>query len=165
MKRAAQCLSTCFAALWLAGQPALAAEAARPVHAAKSDRLAVKPDKGDLLNRRPDRAERAAEEPDVTPRGTAAGRLVDVAVRDDGIWINSFATRSMPLDGPGCAALGNDIVARLDLPAGSVERLAAEDLMRQTRVCALNGSLLVTCYGGSATVSLRSPHHGDGCGG
>ena len=169
MKRAANCLSACLATFWFASQALFAAEVAQPTHAAKSDRLEPEPAKGDLLNRRPERTRPApgpaAEPPDVTSRGTAARKLIDVAVRDDGIWINSFATRSMPLDGPACAALGEDIVQRLALPAGAVERLAEEDLMRQTRVCALNGSLLVTCYGGAATVSLRAPQHGDGCGG
>ena len=160
-------LSACLAAFWLAGQ-ATAAEAAQPAYVAKSDRLNLNVPKGDLLNRKPERAgpgrPAAAGEPDVTSRGTAARRLIDVAVRDDGVWINSFATRSMPLEGPDCAALSDDIVHRLALPAGAVERLAEEELMRQTRVCALNGSLLVTCYGGAATVSLRHPQHGDGCG-
>lgn len=157
--------SAAIAALWLASQPAPAAD---PLHAAKSDRQAVAATKGDLLNLRPDLAEpRAVAMPDpaFAARGTVARRLIDVAVRDDGVWLNSFATRSMPLDAPGCAALSDDIVSRLPLPADAVERLADEDLMRQTRVCALNGSLLVTCYGGAATVSLRPAHIGDGCGG
>ncbi len=94
-------------------------------------------------------------------RGIAARKLVDVAVRDDGIWLNSFATRSMPLEAPACAELSEEIVSRL--PVSAVERLAEEDLIRQTRVCGVNGSLLVTCYGGSATVSLRPSQHGDGC--
>jgi hypothetical protein len=97
----------------------------------------------------------------VLSRGTAARKLIDVAVRDDGVWLNSFATRAMPLDAPACAELSEEIVSRL--PVSAVERLADEDLMRQTRVCGVNGSLLVTCYGGSATVSLRPSQHGDGC--
>ena len=56
-----------------------------------------------------------------------------------------------------------DPVERRATQVGAVERLADEDLMRQTRVCGLNGSLLVTCYGGSATVSLRPSQIGDGC--
>jgi hypothetical protein len=87
-----------------------------------------------------------------------------VAVRDDGIWLNSFATRSMPLDALACAVLSDEIVSQLDLPTSAVQRLAEEELMRQIRVCAVNGSLLLTCYGGAATVSLRRAQLGDGCG-
>jgi len=165
IRQAALSLSACCAALWLVSQPAPAAE---PLDAAKSDRQAVAAAKSDLLNLRPDRAEpRAAATPAPAfgARGTVARKLIDVAVRDDGVWLNSFATRSMPLDAPACAELSDEIVSRLTLPAGAVERLAEEDLMRQTRVCAVNGSLLVTCYAGAATVSLRPPHMGDGCGG
>ena len=167
IRRAARALSTCLAALLLVGLPAIAGEPA-----AKSDRLVASPAKGDLLGPEQALAEPARLStattaaaakvgPVVLSRGTAARRLVDVAVRDDGIWLNSFATRSMPLDAPACAELSEEIVSRL--PVSAIERLADEDLMRQTRVCGLNGSLLVTCYGGSATVSLRPTQIGDGC--
>ena len=161
MQQAAQGLGACLAALWLVGQP-VAAETAL---AAKSDRLVLQPTKSDLLDRRPGRAEPAGpaalDDSAFASRGSAARKLIDVAVRDGEIWINSFATRSMPLDAPACAELSEEIVSRL--PVSAVERLADEDLMRQTRVCGLNGSLLVTCYGGSATVSLRPTRIGDGC--
>ncbi|HUE47423.1 MAG TPA: hypothetical protein VMO81_14340 [Aestuariivirgaceae bacterium] len=157
----------CLAALLLVGHPAIAGETS-----AKGDRLVVSPVKGDLLDMKPasavpaslstaTTATTAKPRPVVPFRGTAARKLIDVAVRDDGVWLNSFATRAMPLDGPACADLSEDIVSRL--PVSAVERLADEDLMHQTRVCGVNGSLLVTCYGGSATVSLRPSQHGDGC--
>jgi hypothetical protein len=158
---AARGFSACLAALLLVGHPASAGETS-----AKGDRLVVSPVKGDLLNLKPARADpanlsTAKTGPVVLSRGIAAPKLIDVAVRDDGVWLNSFATRSMPLDAPACANLSEDIVSRL--PVSAVERLADEDLMRQTRVCGVNGSLLVTCYGGSATVSLRPSQPGDGC--
>jgi hypothetical protein len=191
IRRAARALSVCpgafclgafcLAVLWLVGHPASAGETS-----AKGDRLVVSSGKGDLLDPKPASAAPASAvpasavpasadpaslsaaagsaakpEPVVLSRGTAARKLIDVAVRDDGLWLNSFATRSMPLDAPGCAALSEEIVSRL--PVSAVERLAEEDLMRQTRVCGVNGSLLVTCYGGSATVSLRPSQRGDGC--
>lgn len=157
------------AGLCLVERPALASEAPGSAPSAKSDKLSVTPLKGDLLNRKPDRArpERPAVaiKPAFTSRGSVAARLIDVAVRDDGIWLNSFATRSMPLEALACAEIGEEIVSSLALPVGAVQRLAEEELMRQTRVCAVNGSLLITCYGGGATVSLRRPQRGDGCGG
>ena len=167
IRRAARGVSACLAALLLVGHPAIAGE-----QSAKGDRLVVTPGKGDLLDLKPASADPAGlstastaaaakAKPIFQTRGTAARRLVDVAVRDDGVWLNSFASRSMPLDAPACADLSEEIVSRL--PASAVERLADEDLMRQTRVCGVNGSLLVTCYGGSATVSLRPSQHGDGC--
>jgi hypothetical protein len=166
IRRAAQGLSACVAALLLVGQPAFAGGAS-----AKADRLVVSPSKGDLFDAKPASVDSArpstvstsaaAAKPAFAGRGTAARRLIDVAVRDDGVWLNSFATRSMPLDAPACAELSEEIVSRL--PVSAVERLADEDLMRQTRVCGVNGSLLVTCYGGSATVSLRPSAMGDGC--
>jgi hypothetical protein len=167
IRRAARGFGTCVAALLLAGHPASAGEPS-----AKGDRLVVSPGKGDLLDLKPAGADPAGRAtaptaaaakpgPVVLSRGTAARRLIDVAVRDDGVWLNSFATRSMPLDALACADLSEKIVSRL--PVGAVERLADEDLMRQTRVCGVNGSLLVTCYGGSATVSLRPSQRGDGC--
>jgi hypothetical protein len=166
-KGAVRGLVSGFAALWLVCQPVLADAAREP--AAKSDKLVVTPSKGDLLNRKPDRAKpghpAAKPTPPLAPRGTRARELIDVAVRGDGLWLNSFATRTMPLDALACAELSNAIVSRLALPTEAVQRLAEEDLMRQTRVCAVNGSLLVTCYGGAATVSLRPSQHGDGCGG
>jgi hypothetical protein len=181
---AARVLGACVAILWLAGLPAVAGEPVAPPPAgspasAKADKLPVATPKGDLLNRPPERAEAAvpadAAAPTVRPaaaagpafaaRGVAARKLVDVGVRDGGLWINSFATRTMPLDAPACAELGDHIVSRLPLSVAAAERLADDDLMRQTRVCAANGSLLVTCYGGTATVSLRPLQHRDGCGG
>lgn len=157
------------ASLCLLAQQASAGEPAGLALAAKSDRLAVMSAKGDLLTRRPDPAAPArpvaAARPAVTIRGALATRLIDVAVRDDGLWLNSFATRSMPLDALACAEIGEEIVSSLALPVSAVERLAEEELMRQTRICGVNGSMLITCYGGDATVSLRPPQHGDGCGG
>ena len=163
--RAAVALSACLATLSLAVGPA----AAGPAQGLKSDKLIATPAKGDLLNRKPDRAEPISPPAGRTPlpatRGPAARKLVDIAVRDEGLWINSFATRSMPLDAPECAELSEEIVSSLPLPVSAVQRLADEELMRQTRVCGVNGSLLVTCYGGAATVSLRPARPGDGCGG
>jgi hypothetical protein len=154
----------------IGGHPALAGEAPERAQAAKSDKLAVTPPNGRLLNRNQESSDPATAAAAImagpgqasAPRGSPAGKLVDVAVRDDGLWLNSFQTRSMPLAAPACAALSDEIVS--GLPAGTVERLAKEELMRQTRVCAVNGSLLVTCYGGAATVSLRPARDGDGCG-
>jgi len=162
---AAIALSAGFAALGLAVEPT----AAGPTQALKSDKLIVTPTKGDLLNRKPDRAQPlsppATHAPLPANRGPAARKLIDIAVRDEGMWLNSFATRSMPLDALDCAMLSDEIVSSLPLPASAVQRLAEEELMRQTRVCGVNGSVLVTCYGGAATVSLRPPRPGDGCGG
>jgi hypothetical protein len=156
------------AGLLLLAQPAFASEAPGLAPAAKSDRLAIMP-KSDLLYPKPDPPAptppvRAAT-PAIPIRGALATKLIDVAVRDDGLWLNSFATKSMPADADACAEIGEAIVASLALPASAVERLAEEELMRQTRVCGVNGSMLITCYGGDATVSLRRPQHGDGCGG
>lgn len=181
MQGAIRGLATCLAALWLVHQAA-AGEAIEAVAAAKSDKLAVAPAKADLLNREPEpggpdaagagRPETVpqpitapAAEPAFMAGGTAARRLVDVALRDDGLWLNSFETRSMPLEALECAVLSDEIIERLSLPGGAVHHLAREELMRQTRLCAVNGSVLLTCYGGSATISLRRPGRGDGCGG
>ena len=162
---AATAVGACLAALSFALDPA----AAGPAQALKSDKLIVTPEKGDLLNRKPDSVRPASPPVIHTPlppnRGPAARKLVDIAMKDEGMWLNSFATRSMPLDALDCAELSEEIVSSLPLPAGAVQRLAEEELMRQTRVCGVNGSLLVTCYGGAATVSLRPPKPGDGCGG
>ena len=187
-------LGASLGALWLSHHPTFAGETPRPVSSVtKSDRLVIRPLKGNLLivKRNPAKADRRAavekpvppevetpvpaaaerpvpaaiEKPVVELRKPAAPKLIDVAIRDDGIWLNSFATRSMPLDDLACAELSEEIISRFRFPASAVQRLAEEDLMRQTRVCAVNGSLLVTCYGGDATVSLRRPHFGDGCGG
>lgn len=164
---AARGLIACCAAFWLAGSMALAGNAPEAAKARKSDKLAVTAEKGDLLIRKPDRAVPVPSGA-VPERGFAAGKsparkLIDVAVREDGLWLNSFATRSMPLEAQACAEISEEIVSRLALPVGAVERLADEELMQQTRLCAVNGSLLVTCYGGTATVSLRHPALGDGC--
>lgn len=157
------------AGLLLLAQPAFPSEAAGLAPAAKSDRLAVMRAKGDLLYPKPEppapETPVRAAKPAIAFSGSLATKLIDVAVRDDGLWLNSFATKSMPLDAVACAEIGEAIVAGLALPASAVERLAEEDLMRQTRVCGVNGSMLITCYGGDATVSLRPPRQGDGCGG
>ena len=162
MIRAGSGLSACLAAFCFVSQPAPATE----VRSKKADKLVVSTAKGDLLTPKPERPEPVtAARREFALGGAAARKLVDVAVRSDGLWLNSYATRSMPLEALDCAVLSDDIVADLGLPAGAVERLAEEELMRQVRVCGVNGSLLVTCYGGAATVSLRRPQLGDGCGG
>lgn len=92
-------------------------------------------------------------------------RLIDVAVSDGQVRLNSYRTTTMPLDDAACAELGDDLVDRFGLSPGAVQRLADTDLMRQTRFCAANGSVLITCYNATATVSLRQPSPNDGCGG
>jgi len=158
-----------FAGFCLLALPGFASEAPGLAPASKSDKLAVMSAKGDLLYPKPEPAAPQppvkAAMPAIPVRGALATKLIDVAVRDDGLWLNSFVTRSMPLDADACAEIGEAIVAGFALPASAVERLAEEELMRQTRVCGVNGSMLITCYGGDATVSLRRPQHGDGCGG
>jgi hypothetical protein len=163
--RAVRLLTAFLAAAWLLQHAATADETS--VHsAAKSDMLVINPKKGQPQNQQgPTGSGSAAATDAPVPelRGPAARRLIDVAIRDKGIWLNSFETRTMPLNAIGCAELSEEILLRFSLPASAVHRLAEEELMRQTRVCAVNGSLLVTCYGGAATVSLRRPHLGDGC--
>lgn len=98
-------------------------------------------------------------------RGHMARRLVDIQLDGDRVLLNSFGTRTMPFDDTQCAGLGWQIVAQLSVPADAIHPLASDDLMHQMRVCAANGSVLITCYNGTATISLREPRPKDGCGG
>jgi hypothetical protein len=161
-ERAVRLLTAFLAAAWLLQHAATAEETSESVQSAgKSDMLIINPNYQQGPRGRGSAAATDAPVPEL--RGPAARRLIDVAIRDEGIWLNSFETRTMPLNAIACADLSEEILLRFSLPASAVHRLAEEELMRQTRVCAVNGSLLVTCYGGAATVSLRRPHLGDGC--
>jgi hypothetical protein len=90
-------------------------------------------------------------------------RLIDVAVKDDVVTLNSFGTSSMPLDGLACAQMAEDVVWDHSFPDPAVHILANDDLMHQVRICAANGHILITCYQNTATISLRRPTPRDGC--
>lgn len=98
-------------------------------------------------------------------RGRVARRLVDIELDQGRVLLNSYGTRTMPFDSSECAGLGWQIVAQLSVPADAVHSLASDDLMHQMRVCAANGSILITCYNDTATISVREPRPKDGCGG
>jgi hypothetical protein len=98
------------------------------------------------------------------PESRASGsRMVDLSVQDGAVLLNSFGTKSMPLDDLACAEMAEDIVWHQSLPNEAVHLLANNELMHQVRICAANGHVLITCYQNTATVSLRRPAPRNGC--
>ena len=62
-----------------------------------------------------------------------------------------------------CRKFPRFITADYDLPRRAIDTLADNLLIVQKRICAKNGSVVVTCYLNEATISLRRAKPDDGC--
>jgi hypothetical protein len=88
---------------------------------------------------------------------------VDVAVRNGKLRLNNFRTLQMQMALRECRSFAGIFVADYDLPQGSIETLADNMVIVQKRICATNGSVVVTCYQNEATISMRRARPDDGC--
>jgi len=77
--------------------------------------------------------------------------------------INSFDTMSFPVDSASCRQLGESILKDVKAPRTALRVLAENRLISVLRICANNGSVVLSCRNGMVTISPRRLRPDDGC--
>jgi hypothetical protein len=125
-------------------------------------------------------AEAAAEELAVTDAGseevsfavpeeiedTQAPRMTPVLRRNPvtgGLEIGNFKPLSFAGGAAECEAIGRSMLEDAGSAADALEVLAASGPIAAARICAANGSVVITCRGGQITVSPRRARPDDKC--
>lgn len=80
------------------------------------------------------------------------------------IALTDFRTRTMPMNYGACKSIKNSFSEDFEIPPEQVTLLGDTGDFSQTRICTANGSLIITCSGGTATFSPRKKSAADGCG-
>ena len=87
-------------------------------------------------------------------------------IRDPGtgeLMINSFDTMAFPANSNSCRQLGESILQDVKAPRTALQVLAESRLISVLRICANNGSVVLSCRNGNATISPRRLRPDDGC--
>ncbi len=90
-------------------------------------------------------------------------RPIDIAFKGGKLVINRFHTVKLDLPHKDCREFPAVITTDYKLKPGALETLADNMMIVQKRLCASNGSIMVTCYQNRATISLRKARPDDGC--
>ena len=90
-------------------------------------------------------------------------RPIDIAFMGGNLVINRFHTMKFDLPHQDCREFPAVITTDYKLKPGTLETLADNMMIVQKRLCASNGSIMVTCYQNRATISLRKARPDDGC--
>ena len=91
------------------------------------------------------------------------GRPIDITMRNGRLVLNRFHTLSLQMPHDECRKFPRFITADYDLPRSAIDTLADNLMIVQKRICAENGSVVVTCYLNEADISLRRARPDDGC--
>ncbi len=67
------------------------------------------------------------------------------------------------MDHDTCRKFPSVFLKDYELPRGTIETLADNMVIVQKRICASNGSIMVTCYQNETTLSMRRSRPNDGC--
>lgn len=113
--------------------------------------------------------EKPTEKPRKQSRKTAktkakTSRPIDIALKKGKLVLNRFHTLKFDMAHNECRTFPSLITSDYKLPSGAIDTLADNLTIIQKRICATNGSIMVTCYQNLATVSLRRARPDDGCG-
>lgn len=79
------------------------------------------------------------------------------------IKIDAFKTVSFAAKLSSCRQFGQMILQDVKAPANALQVLAEDRLISVLRICADNGSVVLSCRNGIATISPRKVRPGDGC--
>ena len=90
-------------------------------------------------------------------------RAINIAYKNGKLRINRFHTVKFDLPHRECRRFPRIIMTDYKLPREALYTLADNLAIIQKRLCASNGSIMVTCYQGQATVSMRRSRPDDGC--
>ena len=77
--------------------------------------------------------------------------------------ITDFKTRKLNMSRSACRARHGQIAAAFGLSGSAARIMADKAVLFQSRLCAENGEVVITCFGGSATVSPRQARSGSQC--
>lgn len=77
--------------------------------------------------------------------------------------IGSFKSMSFPGGAAECVAIGRSMLEDTGSTSGKLEVLAASGPIEAARICAANGSVIISCRGGQITVSPRRARPDDKC--
>lgn len=91
------------------------------------------------------------------------GRPIDIALRKGRLFLNRFHTFAVQMPHGECRKFPEFITADYNLPRRAIDTLSDNMMIIQKRICAANGSVVVTCYLNEATISLRRARPDDGC--
>lgn len=108
-----------------------------------------------------DKPEPAVRKTPSKPAG--ARRAINIAYKNGKLRINRFHTVKFDLPHRECRKFPRIIMTDYKLPRKALYTLADNLAIIQKRLCAANGSIMVTCYQGQATVSMRRSRPDDGC--
>ena len=95
------------------------------------------------------------------PSGTR--RAISISKRKGKLVLNRFHTLKLNMEHDACRKFPTEFLADYKLPNNAVETLADNMIIIQRRICASNGSIMVTCYHNEATLSMRQARPDDGC--
>jgi hypothetical protein len=77
--------------------------------------------------------------------------------------ISTYGTLSFPGDGQSCQEIGGSMLRDLDLPEETLDVLIHADEITVVRICATNGSVVMTCRNDLITINRRGPRPDDKC--
>ncbi len=77
--------------------------------------------------------------------------------------ITGFATRRDPIGRKACREQHDTIVQAFHVSPASTRIMADQPVMFQSRICAANGEVVITCHGSEAVISPRRTRPGNSC--
>jgi hypothetical protein len=78
--------------------------------------------------------------------------------------IGNFQTRSFPGESETCSEIGETMAKDASGSTGALQTLADTSAITVLRICAANGSVILTCRAGQVTISPRQARPDDKCG-
>lgn len=77
--------------------------------------------------------------------------------------IGNFETRSLPGDYGSCTEIAQSMIRDAKAGQNSLHTLADTEAIKVMRICAANGTVIITCRNDQVTISPRRPRPNDGC--
>lgn len=102
---------------------------------------------------------------EVGPEGVNAQSMSPLLRQGSGgrLEIGNFSTVSMSGETSQCLDIGYGLLDDASAPHGALQVLAESDAITMARICAANGTVILTCRGGGVTISPRRPRPDDRC--
>ena len=101
--------------------------------------------------------------PRTSPPTSDQNKKIGIAMRQGQLMLTRFHTMRLEMPHRKCRKFPEFMITGFGLPKRTIHTMADNMLIVQKRLCAGNGSVVVTCYQNEATISLRQAKPGDGC--
>ena len=101
--------------------------------------------------------------PRTNPPTTNRNKKIGIAMRQGRLVLTRYHTMRLDMPHKECRKFPEFMISGYGLPKRMVHTLADNMMIVQKRLCARNGSVVVTCYQNKATISLRQAKPDDGC--